>query len=146
MNKIIFLDIDGVLNTDFQENWDNTQWDWNSCNNLMYIIWKTQAKIVISSSWRHNLQKLKRIWQENWLDWDLIIWVTPSETWHGRDEEIRQFLSWNQDFLYPYEYVAIDDEYNPMPITSISWKLVKTDPRKWITRQCAEAVIKQLNS
>ena len=62
--KIIFLDIDGVLIPDFDH--ENIKQEWNrSCvNNLMYIISQTNAKIVISSSWRHNIKSLKTSWLE----------------------------------------------------------------------------------
>lgn len=50
-NKIIFLDIDGVLSTGrmmFQ------QWDKEAMGNLLVLLDKTNAHIVVSSSWRDN--------------------------------------------------------------------------------------------
>lgn len=148
MKKIIFLDIDWVLNLDYdtENKKNNEKWYWDSCNNLVYILKKTDARIVISSSWRHNLWDLYRVWQKNWLNWDYIIWVTPSRTNKWRDEEIRQWINWNKYHLYPYKYVIIDDRPEILPINHMAWNLIIPDVEKWITRPCAEAVIKQLNS
>jgi|WetSurMetagenome_2_1015567.scaffolds.fasta_scaffold638719_2 hypothetical protein len=57
--KIIFLDIDGVLNSEksMTESKDEKWSDEPSIENiecLNYIIAKTGAKIVISSTWRHG--------------------------------------------------------------------------------------------
>ncbi len=55
--KIVFLDIDGVLN--YRDCWErscnkNTQnvWDADCVNELNRIIKETNAKIVVSSTWR----------------------------------------------------------------------------------------------
>jgi hypothetical protein len=65
MDKIIFLDIDGVLNSKefYGDNIDNynaeidfpdCDIDQNAVNTLKEIVLKTNAKVVISSTWRHN--------------------------------------------------------------------------------------------
>lgn len=46
-NKIIFLDVDGVINIP-----NYIKFDKNCLNNLRLIIEKTGAKIIVSSSWR----------------------------------------------------------------------------------------------
>ncbi len=144
MNKIIFLDIDWVLITSEQ---DMQEWifNQNSCNNLMYILEKTWAKLVISSSWRHNLEKLKIAWENNWLDWNLIIWVAPSKTGWWRDEEILQWLRWNEIYQ-PYKRLAIDDCYFKMNQIDMLWSLVRTNFSEWITRIVAEYAIQKLNT
>lgn len=64
--KVIFLDIDGVLNhqkhyewlietdepTPMQRTYPYTEFNPESCRLLNEIIWETGAKIVVSSSWR----------------------------------------------------------------------------------------------
>lgn len=64
--KVIFLDIDGVLNheqhykwlmetdepTPMQRTYPYTEFNPESCRLLKEIIWETNAKIVVSSSWR----------------------------------------------------------------------------------------------
>jgi hypothetical protein len=152
--KIIFLDIDGVLIPDFDHEKIDQQWNQSCVNNLMYIINKTDAKIVISSSWRHNLKSLKRSWLESWLDWDYIIWVTPSKTWWGRDEEIRQYIEWQKNNPWikvngwlndDIKWIAIDDEYFLMKKTDAMRKLVRTEIWTGLNRELAEEAIKILN-
>lgn len=77
--KVIFLDIDGVLNviTQGHDEYGST-FHKHFVANLEQIIKETEAKIVISSSWR--TASLKSM-QEMWLFRDLpgeIIDVTPS--------------------------------------------------------------------
>ena len=64
--KVIFLDIDGVLNheqhykwlietdepTPMQRTYPYTEFNPESCRLLNEIVWETNAKIVVSSSWR----------------------------------------------------------------------------------------------
>ena len=49
--KIIFLDIDGVLNS--VHNWPENLLHQSLTNNLKHIVDKTGAKIVLSSSWKN---------------------------------------------------------------------------------------------
>ena len=85
--KVIFLDIDGVLNT----GWWYTQmdkntpkdkygyaFDPNSVANLKKIIDETGADIVISSSWKSfGLSELEEMWQDRGLPGKLI-GITPN--------------------------------------------------------------------
>jgi hypothetical protein len=77
--KIIFLDIDGVLAVASQERDDYGQiFHPHFVSNLKRIIDETQAKIVISSSWRKSSLK---IMQEMWKYRNLpgeVIDTTPS--------------------------------------------------------------------
>lgn len=54
--KVIFLDIDGVLNNvrsnTFGELWNESGWDHACIANLIATLDSTKAKIVISSTWR----------------------------------------------------------------------------------------------
>lgn len=56
-NRIIFLDIDGVLSTARNA---YGMWDSEAMNNLIKIIQATDAKIVVSSSWRNPDQAAMR--------------------------------------------------------------------------------------
>lgn len=85
--KIIFLDIDGVLNT----KWWYTQMDRNTPKdkygyafdpravaNLKRIVEETEADIVISSSWKFmGLDELRAMWKERGLPGSIID-VTPN--------------------------------------------------------------------
>lgn len=77
--KIIFLDIDGVLNVIPQGHDEfggifHPQFE----ENLKKIIEETGAKIVISSSWRQNgLEEMKAMWKKRGLAGEVID-TTPS--------------------------------------------------------------------
>lgn len=80
MIKVIFLDIDGVLNVMSQERDEygplfHKQFE----DNLRLIIEKTDAKIVISSTWRFDgLKKMREMWKYRNLPGEIIS-ITPSE-------------------------------------------------------------------
>jgi hypothetical protein len=160
--KIIFLDIDWVLIPNFNHEEIDQEWNVECCDNLVEIIESTNAKIVISSSWRHNIKNLKKAWLKAWLDEDFIIWVTPSKTWWGRDEEIKQYLEWQS--FNPYymwldyiswhkvltwrkdvKWIAIDDEYFAMKKTDKMWKLVRTKIGTGLDKKAMNEAIRLLN-
>lgn len=107
--KVIFLDIDGVLNTEFQDK-DEYGFLFNQecVNNLKLILENTGAWIVLSSTWRMAGHKV--IWQM-WKDRGLpgvILDLTTRKTDNHRGEEIAQ---WVQPCLYipDFNYVILDD-------------------------------------
>jgi hypothetical protein len=77
--RIIFLDIDGVLNV-IPEAFDRFGGIFHAhfVDNLRTLIKHTDAKIVISSSWRKNsLEEMKQMWHERDLPGEVID-CTPS--------------------------------------------------------------------
>lgn len=78
MTRVIFLDIDGVLNVSRQgRDKFGSLFHTHFVRNLKYIIQKTEAKIVISSSWRFNgLEEMQRMWIERKLPGE-VIGITP---------------------------------------------------------------------
>ena len=72
--KIIFCDIDGVLNVCYGQRDEFGQlFHPHFVDNLKWIIDTTGAKIVISSSWRHSgLSEMKRMWDHRNLPGDVI--------------------------------------------------------------------------
>ncbi len=76
--KIIFLDIDGVLNV-IPKEFDKYGGTFHPefVENLKHIIDKTGAKIVISSSWRSaGLQTIKNMWKDRNLPGE-VVGITP---------------------------------------------------------------------
>jgi hypothetical protein len=116
--KIIFLDIDGVLNCEeayrsgecqYQEwVWEDGRKDhyqrfcsWSK-DLLNKLIEKTEAKIVISSSWRHSgIEFMRKVWKMEEMRGE-IIGITPSITANGihipRGIEIENYL--NEDLAF----------------------------------------------
>lgn len=112
--KVIFLDIDGVLNVI-----PKTIDKWGAyfgpedhfVKNLKTLIDQTGAKIVISSTWRMSgLQYMKDMWADRNLPGE-IIGITPNHmmktgTTLQRGKEIDEWLSKND----VQNYVILDDD------------------------------------
>lgn len=151
MNKIIFLDIDGVLNVYCEER------DEFGCifhkhfeENLKWIIEETNAKIVISSTWRMSgLKVMQEMWKHRNLAGDIID-VTPFSAFCVRGEEIQTWLD-NNEVL---NYVIIDDDDDMLPTQKSNF--VKTSNNQHhpdsidigygLTKKCAEMAIQILNN
>jgi len=149
--KIIFLDIDGVLNV-IPQGHDKygAKFHKHFEDNLKHIIEKTGAKIVISSTWRFGgLQEMKDMWKDRNLSGE-IIGITPyTLEYRKRGEEIKEWLDNN-----PTEkYVIIDDDTDMLPEQKNNF--VKTsdninhtgyiDVGYGLTKECAEQAISILN-
>lgn len=112
--KVIFLDIDGVLNLCYPERDKyGSLFHPELVNNLNNLIQLTDAKIVISSSWRHSgLSEMKDMWEFRNLPGEVID-ITPSfmhqrGTSLCRGDEIQQWLNEHPEVT---NYVYIDDDY-----------------------------------
>jgi len=163
--KVIFLDIDGVLNTKY---W-YTQMDRNTPKdkygyafdpvavaNLAHIIDETGADIVISSSWKSfGLSELEAMWQNRGLPGKLI-GITPNtvsdelllnadldhmELFPIRGMEVKEWLDKHGKNVS--HYVIIDDMDNFLPDQQPYF--VRTDPEAGITEEDADKVIRFLN-
>ena len=165
MKKIIFLDIDGVLNTQL---W-YTQMDRNTyidkygyafdptaVANLKRIVEETGADIVISSSWKcMGLTQMEDMWNDRNLP-GRIIGITPKSVsdelllhadidsmvlFHIRGEEIKEWLSKHGKRVS--NYVIIDDIDNMLPEQQSHF--VQTNPEVGITKEDSEKAIIILN-
>jgi len=112
--KVIFLDIDGVLNvipTKFDKYGAYFGPDDHFVKNLARLINETDAKIVISSSWRMSgLQNMKDMWKDRNLPGE-VIGITPNHmmktgTTLQRGKEIDEWLSQHE----VERYVILDDD------------------------------------
>lgn len=158
MDKIIFLDIDGVLNV-IPQGYDKYGAIFHNHfeENLRILINKTDAKIVISSTWRMSgLEVMQNMWKERKLAGEVID-ITPCDRWmedyeiEGRDRgyEIQHWLDRNP----VKSYVIIDDDSDMLPRQMNNF--VKTsgnvshkdcvDIGYGLTMQCVNEAIKILN-
>lgn len=131
MRKIIFLDIDGVLNT---ERWHcqtasnelqdryGYKFDPVAVTNLSKIIEETGADIVISSSWKFmGLSKMRKMWKDRKLPGN-VIGITPNtvsdkfllnvdldnmDIMAIRGQEVKEWLMLNKNEIT--NYVILDD-------------------------------------
>lgn len=165
MNKVIFLDIDGVLNT----KWWYTQMNRNTPKdkygyafvpkavaNLRRILEETGSNIVISSSWKcMGLSEMEDMWEERNLP-GKVIGITPNSVsdellvdadidsiklFHIRGEEIKEWMARHGKQVS--NYTIIDDMDNMLPDQQSHF--VQTNPEEGITEEDVQKTIKILN-
>lgn len=125
--KVIFLDIDGVLNSD--EYFDKiknlniegieSEIDVGKIKLLKNAMDETGARVVLTSSWRYtrNAQKLKKLLS----NYDIYVDSTPFMQ-NERGLEIKKYLSEHYDIE---DYVIVDDEIFDSYDEDLMKKLVK---------------------
>ena len=152
MNKILFLDFDGVLNTEHYQGllqyqgkpWQDEYGDFfdpKAVKQLKRIIDATDADIVVESSWKYlGLDAMKELWEVRNLP-GTIIDITPSLLGKNKGVEIASWLSKyaKQDI----RYVIIDDEY--VILDSQLPHFILTNPYEGITEEQANRAISMLN-
>jgi hypothetical protein len=112
-NALIFLDVDGVLNiqsksyitSTFKKDGSMKYLEYHLVQRLNYIMEKTNSKLVISSSWKSDMDSLlSELKTEGFKYAHRIIGITPYREHRGI--EIEDYLS-----LYPKQtYIVLDDE------------------------------------
>ena len=152
MTKIIFLDFDGVLNTEHYQGllqYQGKPWqdeygaffDPKAVKQLKRIIDATDADIVVESSWKYlGLDAMKELWEVRNLP-GTIIDITPSLLGKNKGVEIASWLSKyaKQDI----RYVIMDDEY--VILDSQLPHFILTNPYEGITEEQANRAISMLN-
>ena len=169
MRKILFLDFDGVLNTEYYQDllqylgksWQDEYgalFDPNAVKQLKRIIDATDADIVVESSWKYlGLDAMKELWEVRNLP-GRIIDITPSKIsdecllssnlenihstmLHCKGIEIASWISKykTQDI----RYVIIDDEY--IILDSQLPHFVLINPYEGITEEQTNKAISILN-
>jgi len=159
--KIIFLDIDGVLNV-YSQGHDQygAIFHTHFMENLKTIVDETDAKIVISSSWRVNgIDEMRSMWRDRGLAGEVVD-ITPDlyfvysgptgDDNYCRGDEIKLWLENNPEITV---YVILDDD-NDMLEDQLE-NFVQTnhnlthpdcvDRGYGLTKICADKAIKILN-
>jgi hypothetical protein len=157
IDKVIFLDIDGVLNV-YCQSMDEFGCTFHKHfeDNLKWIVEETKAKIVISSSWRlSGLIAMREMWEHRGLAGEIID-ITPNLTYGEglltstpRGEEIKAWLDLNP----VRRYCIIDDdsdmltEQKPFFVQTFGNENHKdcVDVGYGLTKECSEQVINILN-
>lgn len=159
--KVLFLDIDGVLNCVYPTPSDDNEWvdldEWRYGLNpqlvarLRFIIANTDCKIVISSSWRHHTNYAPYQPNRNWRD------VLAEKLHRTRDEVFAgettmdkqgrrgvEILQWLSDHPTNSFCVVDDEVVDILPYIDNS-KVVKTDMKYGLTIEDARRIIDVLN-
>ena len=112
--QIIFLDVDGVLNimspsyntAAYRPDGSVVWMDVHLIQRLNYLIEKTGAEVVISSSWRLDMKDLKLQLEANsFKHWDKVQGETPYFGFRG--DEIQRYLDEHPEID---GYVVLEDE------------------------------------
>lgn len=178
--KVVFLDLDGVLNVEIFINafWEfcrlmelrhpEQKVDFNEISRddygmlfcptatkqLEWIIATTGAKIVISSTWRHNgLSQMQEMWKHRKLAGEVID-ITPSFRHLRTDEEEkmdfdelaergREIKHWLDKHPEVEQFVIFDDDNDMLP--SQKNNFIRTDERYGITFQDSLKAVEILN-
>jgi len=161
--KIIFLDIDGVLNV-IGQGYDEFGQIFHPHleKNLDTIIKETNAKIVISSTWRMNgLENMQRMWKYRQLAGEVID-ITPTEVdvvesgtceFYDQVDRGHEIQQWLNDHPEVTNYVILDDDNDMLP--SQQTNFVRTADNRshedcvdigyGLTKECAKKAIEILN-
>ena len=171
--RYLFLDIDGVLNTWRHEKLLSEKnlpitdeyghfFDPEAVKNLRYITEATNAKIVITSSWRFDgLQTMQALWKHRNMPSE-VVGITPQlmtakiydadtkQNWEkhpfgSRGIEIDEWLRLHtNEKLEPYTFAIIDDENDYL--LHHADHVVLTDPFMGITKDIADRIVRILKN
>lgn len=161
--KVIFLDIDGVLNVMFpgRDNYGRL-FHPEFVDNLRWIIDETGAKIVMSSTWRFaGLEKMKQMWIDRNLPGELIditidcvqLVDDGRAEFYDLVERGHEIQQWLDEHPEVENYVILDDDNDFL--TSQRVNFVRTsnninhpdciDIGYGLTKICSEDAIRILN-
>lgn len=130
--KVIFLDVDGVLNSYSRGRGGNISK--GLLKKLRNIVWATDAKIVVSSSWR--LFPVARLKLKRYLKYkgmEAFDWTIDLGDNIPRGDEITYWLEINAN-LGIESYVILDD-MDEAEFEDHMYNFVQTDPDKGLTDQ-----------
>ncbi len=168
MGKYLFLDFDGVLNTEFYQDLLMSQgkpyrdkhgpfFDPVAVEQLKRVVDSTHADIVIESSWKYlGLEAMQDMWTDRQLP-GRVIDITPtivSASWSSnidifsldaRQSKGIEIASWLFDHATAEaRYVIIDDEY--VILDSQLPHFIMTNPFDGISEEVANRAIAILNN
>lgn len=138
--RVLFLDIDGVLN----HGETDAYFEPERVQILNKILVATDANLVVTSTWRigATAEEMEEVLASQGVLPGRVIGVTPDLD-DQRDQEIREWLrTWTD--CYGIEKIAIlDDRSDLGPLVNA---LVKTSKTEGLTEQDANLVIQYLNA
>lgn len=153
MSRVIFLDVDGVLNSDpflmehgLKGEWPDAHIDPSRVTLLSSLVRQTDALVVLSSAWRQflTINEFNDLLSRHGYEGSAVIDRTP--VMHqslARSEEIRQWLTTSFKSTWPQvNYVIIDDSRDADDRTG---RFVQTDPILGLTEENVAQAIKILN-
>jgi len=139
--KVLFLDIDGVLNCRSSFNRQGTREiiEEDMVERINRVIEATGCSVVVSSTWRilMPLEELKRVLGGHGFLSEAIIDATPHLT--RRDDEI---ATWLESNLGVSKFAVVDDSIDDL--TGVSDQLVRTSFETGVLDEHTEQLIQML--
>jgi hypothetical protein len=143
--KVIFLDFDGVLNTNMgrgsMPDYSNDPCAEEHLEVLGRIVRRSKAKVVIASAWRHfwPIEQCRRYFIRKAIPAEIID-TTPPDSPKGtaRGFEIQDWLDANP---FVTHFVIIDDDKD---MAHLRHKLVWIDPDKGLTPDHIPTLLRHL--
>lgn len=137
--KVLFLDIDGVVNCEGTFHKDPNQ-HYVLDPYMAFLVGKiqldTDCKVVLSSSWKHHQESVENIHRRVVDIYD----ITP-DVGNVRGDEIK---AWLDSSKYEVEkYAIVDDNSDMLPEQLPNF--FKTDWKTGLTDEIAASIIKHLN-
>lgn len=155
MIKYIFLDFDGVLNTEqYQAELSvagkptsdeyGPLFDPKAVGRIATIIEKTKAKVVITSSWRHihDENTLNEMWEKRGMPGEIYRILRTDTDTNNRGEEIKRFIGFRKRDFTPYVILDDVDEFLPEQLPNV----ILTNPIKGISSHDVDKSIAILNA
>jgi len=148
--QVIFLDIDGVMNTSqslLLQNWEDPKkmtdkkWCPLACSHLRLILESCpDVKIILSSAWRcfYKINKMKYILKKNGLEAGRLKDYTPQERPTEFVDRGILIQRWLDEHPEVEEFVIIDDNSD---MAHLKDKLFQTDSRIGLTLPIALDII-----
>ncbi len=137
--KVIFLDVDGVLNSSK----DKFSMSLETDRHLIYlkrIVDATDAVVVLSSSWR-KISSLRKALENRLRSYDIEIIDSTKSLPGTRGSEIKEWLSRNPDVE---SFVILDDDSDMDEYKSTN--LVKTEYDEGLKKEHIEKAVSILNN
>lgn len=152
--KVIFLDFDGVLNSEASFRYEDSRKILHvsdtlshvACSNLQYILEQdADVKLVISSTWRkiHTMDELKQILNSYGINTNRVYSKTPSVVSGDRSQEINMYLE-----AHPEVTIAIilDDDSDVLKVNDIRCHVFQTTPEDGLLFKQAKQIVKLFHS
>lgn len=108
--KLLFLDIDGVLNTNPQRIKNGINFiDDNLTRRIADVVWKTGCKVVLSSTWRCQWSDFQEARSHLHRHGITIFGTTPVSIWTRTSNRADEILSFLESFDNVDSFAVLDD-------------------------------------